>query len=91
MNGFARVEVLYESTKYATEANLYETGDRELVNLRVGVDQDRYRVELYVANLFDNDTYYNVSRNTDLDNFGNAFVAALPDRRRYGVRAFVNF
>lgn len=91
VDGFARLEVIYESTKYATEMNLYETGARELVNLRVGVEKDAYRVEFYVANLFDNDTYFNVSRNSDLDTFGNAFVAGLPDRQRVGVRAFVNF
>ncbi|MFT7289117.1 MAG: iron complex outermembrane receptor protein [Halieaceae bacterium] len=91
VDGFARAEVMYESTKYATEMNLYETGDRELVNLRMGVEKDAYRVEFYVANLFDNDTYFNVSRNSDLDTFGSAWVAGLPDRRRVGVRAFVNF
>ena len=91
VNGFARLEWLYEGTKYATLANLYETGDRQLVNLRLGFDEEVYRVEFYVTNLFDNDTYYNVTSQTDLDTFGRAFTAALPDRRAMGVRAFFNF
>ena len=91
LNSFARLEWLYEGTKYATLANSYETGDRQLVNLRLGFEQDIYRVEFYVTNLFDNDTYYNVTRQTDLDNFGPAYTAALPDRRAMGVRAFFNF
>ena len=91
LEGFARLEYLYESTKYATEANLFETGDRSLVNLRLGVDHEVYRVEAYCTNLFDNDTYFNVSNNTDLDTFGNAWVVGLPDRRAIGVRAFLNF
>jgi iron complex outermembrane receptor protein len=91
VNGFARLEWLYEGTKYATLANLYETGDRQLVNLRLGFDEEVYRVEFYLTNLFDNDTYYNVTSQTDLDTFGRAFTAALPDRRAMGVRAFFNF
>lgn len=91
LDGFARLEWLYESTKYATEANLFETGDRDLVNLRFGISDDTYRAELYVTNLLDNDTYYNVTRQTDLDTFRSAFTAALPDRRAYGVRVFVDF
>jgi iron complex outermembrane receptor protein len=91
VNGFARLEWLYEDTKYATLANIYETGDRQLVNLRLGVDQEVYRVELYVSNMFDNDTYYFVQNQFDLDTFGNAFLAGLPDRRAVGIRAFLNF
>jgi iron complex outermembrane receptor protein len=91
LDGFARLEFLYESTKYATEANKFETGDRTLVNLRLGVDHEAYRAEFYVTNLFDNETYFNVSNNTDLDDFGNAWVVGLPDRRAIGVRAFLNF
>ena len=35
MDGFVRGEYLYESTKYATEANVFDTGARNLVNLRL--------------------------------------------------------
>ena len=91
MDGFVRGEYLYESTKYATEANVYETGDRNMVNLRFGVEAEGYRVEAYVTNLFDDDTYYYVSINTDLDNFGRAFVAGLPQKRAFGVRGTYRF
>ena len=91
MDGFVRGEYLYESTKYATEANVFETGARNLVNLRLGVEAESYRVEAYVTNLFDDDSYYYVSINTDLDNFGRAFVAGLPFKRAYGVRFNLSF
>ena len=91
LNGFARAEVLFESTKYASEANLLETGDRTLVNLRLGVDQEVYRVEFYVTNLLDNDTYYNVNQSSDLDTFGNGWLVGLPDRRAFGIRATLNY
>ena len=91
MDGFVRGEFLYESTKYATEANVFETGDRNLVHLRVGVETERYRVEAYATNLFDDDTYNYVSINTDLDNFARAFVAGLPFKRAFGVRGTFRF
>ena len=91
MDGFVRGEYLYESTKYATEANVFETGSRNLVNLRFGVEAEGYRVEAYVTNLFDDDTYNYVAINTDLDNFARAFVAGLPFKRSFGVRGTYRF
>ena len=91
MDGFARGEYLYESTKYATQANVFETGDRNIVNLRFGVEAESYRVEAYVTNLLDDDTYLYVAINTDLDNFGRAFVSALPHRRAFGIRGAYRF
>ena len=91
MEGFVRGEYLYESTKYATEANVFETGNRNIVNLRFGVEAARYRVEAYVTNLFDDDTYVYVAINTDLDNFGRAFVSSLPYKRAFGVRGTFRF
>jgi iron complex outermembrane receptor protein len=91
VDSFARIEWIYEDTKYATLANTLETGDRNLVNLRLGVDQDFYRVEFYVTNLFENDTVTFVGQQFDLDNFRNGYLVGLPDRRAAGVRAFLNF
>ena len=90
-DGFIRGEYIFEGTKYATEANLLETGDRHLFNLRLGIEKDPYRVEAYVTNLFDDDTYYFVSRGTDLDNFSNAWIVGLPDKRAYGIRVALDF
>ncbi len=91
MEGFVRGEFQYESTKYATEANIFETGSRNLVNLRLGVEAERYRVEGYVTNLFDDDTYIYVAINSDLDTFGRAFVSSLPYKRAFGVRGTFRF
>ena len=91
MDGFVRGEYLYESTKYATEANLFDTGIRKIVNLRIGVEAESHRVEAYVTNLFDDDTYLYVAINTDLDTFGRAFVSALPHKRAIGIRGTYRF
>ncbi len=92
LDGFIRGEFLYESTEYALEANQFETGNRNIVNLRLGVETEVYRVEVYVTNLFDDDTYLFVTPNSDLDAGGaNAFVVGLPDKRAYGLRVTVDF
>ena len=91
MEGFVRGEYLYESTKYATEANVFDTGNRNLVNLRFGVETESYRVEAYATNLFDDDTYTYVAINTDLDNFQRAFVSGLPFKRAIGIRGTLRF
>ena len=92
LDGFVRGEYLYESTEYALEANQYETGDRSIVNLRIGVEAETYRVEAYVTNLFDDDTYLFVTPNSDLDAGGTtAFVVGLPDKLAYGLRVTVDF
>ncbi len=90
-DGFVRGEAIFESTKYATEANLLETGDRQVFNLRAGLQADAYRLEAYITNVFDDDTYYYVSRQTDLDTFGVAFNVGLPDKRAYGLRVTLDF
>ena len=92
LDGFIRGEYLYESTEYALEANQYETGARNIVNLRLGVEAQTYRIEAYVTNLFDDDTYLFVTPNSDLDAGGaNAFVVGLPDKLAYGLRVTVDF
>lgn len=90
-DGFLRAEYLFEGTKYASPANLYETGSRHRANLRAGVNNGIIRVEAYVTNIFNDKTYDFVNRATDLNTFGNGFQGALPDKRAFGVRASYQF
>jgi outer membrane receptor protein involved in Fe transport len=55
----------YESSKYAAEHNLIETGDRNLVGLRTGLQVGRWDTSLWVRNLFDDDTPVDVLRYFD--------------------------
>ena len=58
----------YESSKYAAEHNLIETGDRSLVGLRMGLAFDRWDVSVWAKNLFDDDTPVDVIRYFDRRN-----------------------
>lgn len=55
----------YESSRYAQEHNLIETGDRSLVGLRAGVESGPWGVNIWVKNLFDDDTPVDVFRYFD--------------------------
>ena len=55
----------YESSKYAQEHNLIETGNRQLVGLQAGLQHGRWDASLWVRNLFDDDTPADVIRYFD--------------------------
>ena len=55
----------FESSKYAAEHNLIETGDRRLVGLQTGLQQGRWDASLWVRNLLDDDTPVDIFRYFD--------------------------
>jgi iron complex outermembrane receptor protein len=55
----------FESSKYAQEHNLIETGDRRLVGWQTGLQQGRWDASVWVRNLFDDDTPADVLRYFD--------------------------
>ena len=52
----------FESSRYASEDNLIETGDRHLVGLRTGLVLDRWELALWAKNLLDDDTPVDILR-----------------------------
>jgi len=55
----------FESSRFAQEHNLIETGDRHLVGLRTGFDAGRWEASIWVKNLFDDDTPVDIQRFLD--------------------------
>jgi len=55
----------YESSSFAQEHNLIETGDQNLVGLRTGLSGNAWEVSLWVRNLFDDDTPVDIQRYFD--------------------------
>ena len=55
----------FESSRYAQEHNLIETGDRSLFGLRSGFGVGHWETSLWVTNLFDNDTPVDIQRYFD--------------------------
>jgi len=89
--GYAQLDGIYRSTQYATVANLAETGDRTVVDLRLGLLSDAWEISGFVTNLFDDDTPTNVSPFVNAQTFIRNFIVAVPDPRQYGVRVRYSF
>lgn len=105
--GFVIADWSYESSRYAQEHNLIETGDRHLVGLRVGVDADAWKLTLWAKNLLDDDTAVDIQRYFDLQsgflqsypqagdeppsNSPRGFGITLPRGRQLGATLTVRF
>ncbi|MDP6675035.1 MAG: TonB-dependent receptor [Gammaproteobacteria bacterium] len=55
----------FESSRFAQEHNLIETGDRSLIGLRTGFNTRHWTTSLWVTNLFDDDTPVDIQRFLD--------------------------
>lgn len=83
---FVGGNVTYTSSSFAQVHNLAETGSSTVVDARAGVQNDRYRVQFYVKNLFDEDAVSQILRYADGNNdLRRNFVAGLRPGRRFGV------
>ncbi|WP_439532357.1 TonB-dependent receptor [Polymorphobacter sp.] len=93
--GLARVDYIYTGKQFATASNVAWIGDAHRVNVRLGVSSERYTLEFFGRNIFDNKTPSNILRNTNpngnLAQGLNTIVLAAPERPTYGVRGIVRF
>ena len=92
MEGFVRGEYYFRDELRSTTAALIQEGfpwevpSFDVVNLRAGLETDKYSVVLYVENLLD-ETYFTNA-------YQKAFTGGLhiePGVQRYGIRARFNF
>jgi len=96
---FGRLDVTYRGDYFGDYVNFLEGEAYSLTNIRFGASKDNLRLELYVRNLFDEDTWRSVGRSVDFTpqpadfNFnGHQGVALLPqDKRTAGVRVRYSF
>ncbi len=87
---FAGANLTYTSTSFAQVHNLAETGDAVVVDARLGVSNDRYRIQLYAKNLTDEDSVQQIIRYAD-PSFRRNFIAGLRPGRRFGVIVSAGF
>jgi iron complex outermembrane recepter protein len=62
---FARADYFYQGKKYESEMNLAFVKANSTINLRGGIQSDRYSIELYGTNLSDNDVPTRANRLVD--------------------------
>jgi iron complex outermembrane receptor protein len=91
---YARLDWIYQGKSYVDESNLAYLSSYNLVNIRAGMNFENWMVELFVSNLFDEDSWASGARWTDFSTPTQfAFltqkqgVAVAPlDKREFGVR-----
>jgi outer membrane receptor protein involved in Fe transport len=96
---FTRLDVMYQGDYWAEPENLAEGPAFTLAHARIGAEKDDLRIELFVRNLFDEDTWRQVSSWADftpqpvdfnfLAHHGVSLTAQ--DRRTIGVRMSMSF
>lgn len=88
----AGANVTMLSTSFAQVHNLAETGGSVVVDARLGFENDTFRIQGYVKNLFDEDAVVQLIRYADGDaSFQRNFIAGLRPGRRFGVVAAMKF
>lgn len=97
---FVGGELIYAGKQYTDQANLSWIRSNVKANLRAGFENEQFRVEAFVTNLTNNKTYPSGYRWSDFARapsvvtFSGQFqgvVAALPDKRQFGLRASFTF
>lgn len=94
---YARADISYKGKIWLEFSNLSQIDDYFLSNLRFGIEKENLRVEAFVLNVFDEDTWINGSRGVDFSDQGNfAFTAQghnlTPQQKRtFGIRTNVKF
>jgi iron complex outermembrane recepter protein len=97
LNGFFRADYAFSESKYDQVFNLAETGDKSLLNVKFGIEGERWDASLYVDNVTNSRTPSAVIRYVDNKNtlpIGDServssvlrgFLYSLADKRRMGV------
>ena len=92
---FGRLDYIYRGSTWLSPANLAKTGDTNTVNLRAGVENENWRLELYGTNIFNEKEYSQLFLLFDLSGlngfFGRAPAGALIPRPSYGARISYRF
>lgn len=89
---FAGSNVTLTSNSWAQVHNLLGTGDSTVVDARLGAQNDVFRIQFYVRNLFDEDAVTQILRYADgNDSLKRNFVGAPRPGRRFGVTLTARF
>jgi iron complex outermembrane receptor protein len=74
------------STSFAQVHNLAETGGSVVVDARLGFENENFKIQGYVKNLFDEDSVAQIIRYASADaDFRRNFIAGLRPGRRFGL------
>jgi iron complex outermembrane receptor protein len=98
-NWYLTGDLIYFGKTQVDEANLAQCDSYWLVHTRTGVEQDDFRLEFFIKNLFNDKNWAACNRWTDFDNSVNLAlltrvqgVAVTPqNKRQFGIRTALDF
>ena len=91
-NAFVGANVNLISTSFAQVHNLASTGGSTVVDLRLGAQNQRYKVQFYVKNATDERSVAQLTRYADANNdLRRNFIGGLRPQRRFGVMFTAGF
>ena len=89
---FAGANVSVISSSFDQVLNFANTGGSTVVDARLGVQNDRFKIQLYVKNLFNEDSVAQIIRYADANaDLRRNFIAGLRPARRFGAVFSANF
>ncbi|WP_394729257.1 TonB-dependent receptor [Altererythrobacter sp. GH1-8] len=88
---FWQTDASYNSTMYASVANLAETGDKTIVDMYVGFGSEAIEFTIFANNLFDNKTPSNVAPFVNPTTFARTFIVQAPRPQQFGARVKFSF
>jgi iron complex outermembrane receptor protein len=94
---YARTDYIYKSGTYDLAADFVKTQPINLLNLRAGITNASFRIEAFVTNLNNDNSYvnvipeYNIASSKETFARSDALTVGLPDLRRYGIQVKYKF
>lgn len=94
---FSRADWAHQGSKWADQANIAKSSSYDVVNLRAGIRNDDFSVEIFMLNALNHDEFLQARQGIDLKTFGpfapdnNEIRLSLPIPRSWGIRASYNF
>jgi outer membrane receptor protein involved in Fe transport len=90
--GFVGINAYVLSSSFAQVHNLAKTGDSVVSDLRLGAQNDNFRLQFYIRNLFDETAVNQLIRYADANrDLRRNFIAGLRPPRRFGVIVTAGF
>lgn len=91
---FVRPQISYRSNVWDEAENLAGTGERKILDARIGIEAGTWSVAAFGTNLLGNDNPVSILRYIDPTNLvtmPRAFAYSLPDKRMVGAEVRVSF
>ncbi len=97
LEGLVRIDASFKTGAYTNMANIVKTPSVSNVNLTLGVQNEKYMLQAFMTNVFNNKAYYSAIDGVLVDpsfsHFGtsSSLVVQLREKRTVGVKGSVKF